>query len=443
MSAPVIIPFAKNEKPTAERINTIHQALSGKFGNLDGTDILWPFVSQGDMDLNGQRLLRVREVLSILNMEEFGTDESAFDQAIGELTGGGIIFLPRNTTITLTRAIKIPSNRQKIYIIGSGHSSQIKMADSADDPAIVLDGCRRCRVSNLFINGNNDNNVTGSGIRASNASEFEISNVWIGSTAPSEGTAGPGIKAINCSDFAVKRCWIRNAKGPGVQVVDGCKGFDIEQVTVTDSLDSTDFDGDGIFVDRSSDGRIHGNQIERVASSGIKVTGCQNVRTYTNAVRVETSEKDGIFINGESELKVSRGIIVNANQVQGFAAGVRVGSFVEGQVLSNNVQLNDDPLLYDGKETSRVMFRNNLAFFAASHGIATIPSGQVSVDIDLGKSHLPIQAVHATWRFARSTTLIRNSVPAVAYGLNGPNIMTVSIAQTVSYSAELYYSIFV
>lgn len=444
MSAPSIKIFVMGEKPSVEDLNAVFGALAGKFGSLDGTDFFWPLPLAGDLDLEGNRLLRAREIFGNLNMEEYGSDETAFEAAINELTTGGLIFIPRNTTITLSRAIKIRSNRNRVNVIGSGHSSVIRMADGGDDSIFSIDGAGRFRLSGFMLDGNKGNNTVGHGIRVKNAEDFEISNLWIGGTVSAPGDAGTAAAAIqieNCAQFSVKRNWIRDCVGGGI-ILRNSDDFTVSENTIRDISESGDLPSDekgtGIAGFRCSNGRIYGNGIRDVDDDGISMEACSSMRASANSV---SSGANGVVVSGVSEDDPSYGIFITGNSVRDCDVGLVVGGNVFGQAVANNLRLNVAPITYD--KSSVFGLSNNLVMDIASHSTQTMASGTLRTNINIGVSHLPIQGIQATWKHSGDALFLKNSVLGAVYEVEGPGIVTVYNSSSLGTSVDFYLSIFV
>lgn len=442
MSAPVIKVFAPGEKPTNEDINTVLSTLANKFGNLDGTDFFWPLTLPGDLNLGGNRLLRAREIFGILNMTEFGADETAFETAITDLSGGGIIFIPRDTTITVSRAIKVRGNRSRIYIIGSGHTSRIKLDDDADDDVLTFDGASRFRVSNLFIDGNRGNNSVGHGIRLKNCTDFEISGCWIGGqvSAPADaGCAQASILMDGCDRFVVSGNWIRDGVGPGI-VVSSCRDGVIKANSIRDmsSPDGVGRVGYGIYLEDSESIRVTANSVSDCAWDGCSAVNCQNVRISYNTFRRVNA---GVFFQGESADESSYGCVAHGNTVAESEKGIVGGSYTYGVISSNQVRSNTTPLIMS--DSASLDLVNNQCMDVANHGVVTMGSGNTFIDLDIGVSNLPIRAIHATWKYGSTVADLTRCVLGAVYQANGPGIVTFYAGTNTLTDKDIWYSIYV
>jgi len=410
MSAPTIKKFSLKERPTASDLNTIYSTLAGKFGSLAGNDFFFPLIMQGDIDLAGNRLLRVREMFGILNMEEFGTDENGFENAINSIENGGVIVLPRNTTVNLSRGIKIRGNRSRIYIVGSGHSSVIKMANNSDDTAIVVDGCFRFRIMNLMINGNRANMNSGHGIHCRNCDDFEITNVWVGDSSTT-GVKSHGMLMEGCKHFSIKRNWIRYHKSHGIRCDDSCDDFNISQNFISQynsSADPDNYSGRGIHVTGNSKNfNIIGNTVQDISWGGIFVQESSFGRVAYNTVRRfgydTTTYPDGyVGVNlAGDQGSPAEGISVVGNTVtgaNGVSVGIGVGAFVNDfTVLGNYCRGQAKPLRYWGGSNSRGTFSGNMVMDIPNNGRTTFTAAKSVTIVDTGVTYLPIQAIHATW----------------------------------------------
>jgi len=421
MSAPTIKKFSLKERPTHDDLNTIYSTFAAKFGNLKGDDFFYPVIFNGDIDLAGNRLLRARELMGILNVEEFGTDEDGFASAINDLSAGGVIWIPRSTTIQLTDSIKLKANRSKVYIIGSGFSSQIFMANGSDDDAIVIEGANQFHLSNFYINGNSANNSSGGGIVVRNSKDFVIDKVWVGNGSTT-GVTDSSISCTNCSDFKIERCWLRNPKKNGIVLDEGSRGFTVSQVLVDMTNGNTTFGQHGILVqNQTRDGAIHSNTLRNLGYGGVFVGDADNVAVTYNQIHGNGNNTGrianhaGVTVRGTSASVKSTGVAVTGNRCTGAQIGVSVGSHVKDcNVTGNYVRDNTQPIEYTGAGTSRVNFRGNMALEMSNNGRVTFKANKSVTKIDIGVTQLPIQAIHATWDVF-PPSLVKNSVLGARY----------------------------
>jgi hypothetical protein len=406
VSAPTIKKFSLNERPTASDLNTIYSTLSGKFGSLDATDFFYPLVMNGDIDMVGNRLLRVRELFGILNMEEFGTDEEGFKNAVNDLgSTGGVVLIPRSTTLTFTDSAKVKSTGSQIYIIGSGHSSQIFMANDSDDNAIVFDGCSQFHLSNLYINGNSANNSSGAGVVVRNARDFQISNVWIGASS-STGVTDSGIVVENSTHFTIKRNWIRNPGKHGIVLDEQSRDFNVTQNLVDMAGSNTTSGQHGVLVQNDcQDGTIDSNTLSNLAYAGVFVSDATNLTVAYNQVhnfgnRVQRfTNHGGITVRGASEDRRTSGVNVMGNRSTGGQFGITIGAHVIATNITGNYVLGNSARALDftGRGTSQVNFRGNMCMGISNNGRVDFGDSLSVATIAVGVSNLPIQAIHLTW----------------------------------------------
>jgi hypothetical protein len=449
MAGPVVVKILEHlEELTADDLNTIFQAMANRFGQVEGTDLQYPFIAGGDFDLGGNKMVGAREIFEVINLEEFGSDDSAFGLALSELSSGGMILLPSNSTITMSRGLKVRENRNRLWIMGQGHSSKIQMASNSDDHALSFDGCFRFRVSNLQIDGNADNNVTGHGIWVNESQDFEINNVWIGSGSAS-GVAGSGIVLDRCSDFSVKRSWIRNPRRHGILVEDECEGFNITQVFITHLNNPNDAagnpaGGDGILLrDQCIDGLVDSCTIRDINLRGIAVRDCTNIRLAYNTVRrnsiyTVTGKEAGIQVGGTSEDIKCEGATVFGNTSTENVIGIEVGSYVTGQIMCNYCRGNSGSNIVSDSDSARVTLRDNKCLDVAHHGKVQFPAGVTFVDLDVGVASLPIQAIVATWNYTGDLVDLTDAVLGTRY--TGQTI-TFYTASTLAIATDCYYSV--
>ena len=449
-TGPVILKILdKNEELTNDDLNTIFSTLAAKFGSIQGSEFMYPFVPDGDFDLGGNSLVNAREIFDIIDVSQLGSDDSAWDQAVSELSSGGMILIPRDTEMLMPRGLKIRKNRNRIYVLGQGYTSQIKMANDSDDHAITVDGCFRFRLSNFRINGNRENNLSGHGIWVNEGEDFEISNVWIGSGSTT-GMAGSGIFVTKSKHFAIKRSWIRNPKRHGVHIENRCEDFTISQVLVSQLNNPNDSNGnqtggDGIRVSNECvDGTIDCNKIYDIASQGIVVQTSSNIHVEDNRVRrvggyAITPEMSGILVSGDRESDRAEGVSIMGNVSTENPVGITVGAHVTGKVLGNYVRGNTTaPLKDTSGNTSAVTFRDNVCMEKAHHRVETMSAGASFLDIDVGVSNLPIQAILATWRYDGDTSDLQDSVLGARY--HGQTV-TIYTANTLTGAADVNVSI--
>lgn len=430
MGAPTIKKFSLKERPTADDLNTIYSTFAAKFGALNGDDFFYPLIFGGDLDLAGNRLLRVRELFGILNMEEYGTDAEAFEGAISSLDAGGVILIPRNTTIQLSKSIRVSGTRSRIYIIGSGHSSQIQMQANSDDDAIVIEGSRRFRLANFYINGNRANNSSGRGIYLSESEDFEISNVWIGD-GTTTGVCGNGIEAKRCSDFIIKKNWIRNNKQHGIYIGEECSNWSVSQNFIDQdgnpNSGASAVGGFGIKVTaRAANGTISDNTIKNMRWDGMSIdNGSQHITIHNNTVngfgndtvtQPGWTEFCGIITGSNSEQNPCMGITISGNVCTGGQIGIGVSAHVHGCLVTGNYVRGNSvrPLGYWGSDKTTVTFRGNMCMNMSNNGRFSFGTGLSITALNIGVSNLPIQAIHATWDVYPSGVL-KNCVLGARY----------------------------
>lgn len=438
---PIVKVFSTGEKPTAEDFSSALQILAGQFGGLAGRHFMWPLTLAGDIDMSGNRMLRVREMFGALNLEEYGSDQQAFDQAINELGGGGVIFVPRNNVIELSRAIKVRSNRRRVSIYGSGHSSQLKLADGSDDPVISLDGAARFTISNVFVNGNKLNNTVGNGFRIVECEDFVIENLWIGGTVSSPGDAGTAQASIsieNCRNFTIRNLWISDSVGPAIRL-NSCENFQISGCSIKDASNPEDRgdQGTGIRIINSSGGKVHSNDISGMARDGVTVFECDDIRVFGN--RIRNCANSGFHCQGESSIARSSGVFVQGNHISGCEVGLSLGSWVYGQVSGNSVRGNVTPI--SKSEAGIWSLQNNQAMDVKNHGVVTMPANSIYVDLDVGVSGLPIESIQATWKYDGSVTFLQDSVLGAVYAVNGEKTVTFYSATGIAQDVDIFYSI--
>lgn len=458
MAAPTIPLFAKGERPTADKLNTIFSTLSNMFGALSGSDFNYPLVLNGDLDMDGNRLLGVREIFGILNIDEFGADSQAFDDAVSNLSGGGLIFIPRNTTVTLSRGIKIGSTRNRVYILGSGASSVLKLGAGTDDAVISMDGSRRFAISNLTIDGNSDNNESGVGIQCRQCREFEIRNVWIGNDA-SSGMASDGIYCQNSSNFTIKRAWIRNPKGHAINV-SGCDDFNILHVTMDSTGQGNDDYGNmtgsdsHIFMHSgSTNGRVVACTSLLSPQGCIYVTDCDHITVgpgnmcYDWAQRTTTKPVAALSAGHAStdENDPNEGIVFVGNHLDGNnqaqTYGIGVTGRVYGQVIGNSMRrlAHTHPMWADPDTDVRVDFRNNMIMNVPSHGKMSFLAAAQITQLDIGVSNLPLASIQATWNLTSGSPItLKNSVIGARY--SGKTI-TFYNSSAIAGVTDFWYSI--
>lgn len=456
MAAPVVPLLNNKQRPTFEVLNQIFGLLSGKFGSLDGTDFAYPLILVGDFDLNGNALLGVKEIFGIQNLEQFGTDETAASTVVNLLSGGGVMFIPRDTTITLNRGIKIGSNRNRIYIVGSGPSSVLRLASNADDNVISMDGSRRFRISNLLIDGNSDNNASGSGIVCRDCSEFEISNVWIGES-PATGAPSRAIEIVGSRDWSVKRCWIANPRDVGILVGDRCRNWTISQVTI----DSSDQPSDDFGVitglshlkiegDETKNGLVEAFTSLSCPRDGISILGGEHVRVgpgcYVHDYGIANLwDHAGIISTGASAVgsTAKRGITIVGNFVDGNGnpntKGIVIAGQTQGAVQGNQViNTAKEPLFRANSGDIQVDFRDNGVMNVANHGKYQFLVGSQKTYLTLGVSNLPIGAIQATWNYTGIPSSIKDQVLGAMYF--GKTVVFYSATPVVA-GSDFWYSV--
>lgn len=447
MAAPTIKVFTPKERPTAGDLNQIYQTLAAKFGSLDGSDFMYPFIMGGDLDMGGNSLLRVKELFGILNLEEYGTDEEAFNNAINDLESGGLILIPRNTTITLNRGLKMRNNRNRVYIVGCGFSSQIKIADGADEDAIQVDGCHSFKISNLFINGNKSAQSAGHGISIRGSDEFEISNCWIGDS-PTTGTKHSGIKVTHSKHFSISRCWVKNPSHTCIHIEDS-EDYSVTNCMMTMAGDNTVRGHDGVLVRDSASGSITGCHIRDIAGNGINFRDVSTTKVSGNAIRgfgnkPISGHRHGIVVYGTDLDDPSSGVSVIGNTATGGAdsntTGITVGGGVVGcNVVANYCLGNGKSLRHYPGEIGRANFRGNICMKSSHHGRSVFQNAASVTTLRVGEEGLPIGAIHATWDVWPPSTVKKCVLGARYYGtvISFYNSSALTGSNTFWYSIEV------
>jgi len=327
--------FEDDEILSASKLNELRDAIETKFsGAISGSDISWPLVAQGNLDMSGYSILGVKTFWNIINADEYTTFQAAIDAA--EAAGGGAVVIPPNTTI---EAQGLTIDVGNIAIIGYGEASVLKLPDApASDMITTQASLTGLRFEHVRFDGNTGAGTNLNCLSLVNAIDCKVLNCsfddWSGSCIDMQddlGAACDDVEILGC-DFVggdgdlvkaqglischISNCDFESSTATGGINIIPSAGAQAERITI--SGNHITVSGDGIRM-VSNGGTDYGDCI--ITSNYVKVTGTtksgivcgeagvpmQNCLIADNII--EAATEHGIEGNGP-------GMVVNGNIVR-------------------------------------------------------------------------------------------------------------------------------
>lgn len=355
------------------------------------------------------------------NGKIFPVTEKGFKDAINDLNHtGGVVYLPANTTISLTHSIEI--GHDNITIIGSGRRTNITQTVNNKN-AFVVSGATNCVFRDFFVRcaddtGTNmafnidssahrtlvDNvyieNFGNNGIQVSSSDQVTITNCHIYDCGTGTGAnSAIYVLASTFGDFSNNIIWecyggITLSNGDRCVISDNnIKGNEYEAVALEAGSNDNTVSGNvlaeckhhGLYIDASSYNLITGNQIvandydNTATYDGINISGTSSTTTI---VGNRIGDNDNYEIHLDSSATIASTVIVG-NQMHGSD---RVGllKYDGTGVTATVIQANDGMVTESwGRKncTDKVTIAHNLSFTPTSVvAVCEYPGIIVSVD---------------------------------------------------------------
>lgn len=247
----------------------------------------------------------------------FATTNIGIQSALDSLTNGGTVWLPGNTTITITTELT-PSNNTNI--IGTGYSTCLFQGNSANVDLIDITSKENIIIEKIRFDSNNDSNtgnnpcidIQSSGVGGTATKNITIRDCWFYNCETSmvdvhyddntwavtvedcffkgierdigEYPAGVWISGFNC---VIKNNWFEDCFGSGI-VVESTDAKCASNIII-DGNSVTGFTGYGILCEGGGDS----------ANNTIVNNHCWNLNS-TSYLAPESSYSTGILVTGNS-----------------------------------------------------------------------------------------------------------------------------------------------
>lgn len=360
--------FVTDEIPSAAKLNQLGTALTTKFsGGVTGSDLVWPLVAQGAIDMNSQHTFtNLRTLWNVVNVDEYDT----FSDAEAALPAtGGTLFIPAGTTVTTDGN----TLTDEVCILGCGKASVLKLTTSASSGYLIR--------------------------TATDLAGVDIVNVTIDGNAAT-GSGQDGIQIRKCSQVNIVNCWFKNFSGDALSIGnDGTGGNASQHVRVIgchfeggsgNHIELNDVDGlviDGCYFENPTTACITGTPSNTSAKMrSITVSNCQmdscaqfvdivggsaTANDLWRLVRVcdnlcLTSSGDGITV-GDASAIVKYGYIEN-NTIVGAGGDGIVALLQNGRISDNDAdQATGDGL--DMTDCQDIEVKDNRFANAGAYGI--------------------------------------------------------------------------
>jgi len=163
--------FLNKEILTFQKLNNWADTISTKFdSNIQAADISWPLVAQGNLDMNGNSIVGVSSLFNIYVVVTGFT----FAQAVAAVNtdGGGVIYIPTGTTVTLE---DVDITTGDVMIVGGGPDSILQIGGAVTDYGLSFaSSSHNILIADLTIDGNSQ---TAHGIQFAPSQNIQVRNV--------------------------------------------------------------------------------------------------------------------------------------------------------------------------------------------------------------------------------------------------------------------------
>lgn len=167
--------FSAKVKLLAAQLNQFKTVLEAKFnGGISGADLGWPFTANGNLNMNGNQILRVSRFRNVYNIAEHTANiQGLFDTVAA--AGGGTIYVPANTTIDMAGITCTVAGGLHIY--GEGQTSILRKAGGSVTDMLRLSCTGGLTISNLKFDGNSVGSATNALLRMSTCTNARLEMV--------------------------------------------------------------------------------------------------------------------------------------------------------------------------------------------------------------------------------------------------------------------------
>jgi hypothetical protein len=175
----VLQTFVSGQVLTAAQLNANFDLIEAKFsGAIQSTELAWPLTAQDDLDMAGYELENMDTLWEVRNLAERPagvTIQDVFDEV--EAAGGGIVYLPGNTTQTISSTVEVGSNT---VVMGAGWSS---VFNTGGTPGTLIMFKNKASADNIVfcdfkvdVSGAASGDVTG--IQLDRVDRARIRDIW-------------------------------------------------------------------------------------------------------------------------------------------------------------------------------------------------------------------------------------------------------------------------
>jgi len=314
MASDVSLPtFSDEELLKYETLNALRDAILAKFtAGVASTDLSWPLIAEGDLDMGSYNLLGAQKIWNMVNAAEYADLASAISAA----GSGGVVYIPADTTVTVAGGDSIIGNGATI--LGAGPSSVIKFTASPSGAHLIqLSGGTEMMVANLTLDGNT-----------------------------AAGSAKIGLDISGVTRGLVSRVWFKNFSGPALKASTGCNGLMIsdchfyggsqEHIYVTESgplglvnIVSTSAGGIGIRLESSANApiKVSASNVNVVSAAGNAIhftganaPGSSSASEFVGSILFVSGNVAGDAITlGDAAAALQR-VVLSATTIQGAAS---------------------------------------------------------------------------------------------------------------------------
>lgn len=247
--------------------------------------------------------------------------------------GGGVCVLPVGTFLLKTQ-VNFPQSG-KIVIKGQGFNTQIKVADNVNIDAFYISG-DRCGIQDLFINGNKDNNSTGSGVYFYNSYRSYLFRVFVHNTAE-DGLKSGGTITPKSSLVTTDSCTFENCGRYSIH------HEEYSQDPIIENTFTQDAGSYGLYLDGNFGSVVTNSHFFRGSNHNVYCNGGGRQR-FENCT-IDRSDGWGMIINGSRDVVMSKCILFDNDQLAtGSQGGLLLTSNAVNCIVSGNT-------FYDEQDT--------------------------------------------------------------------------------------------
>lgn len=266
--------FDDEEIVAAGKLNQNNATLEAKFSAIDGADLNWPLVIQGDIDFDTFDVTGLKRFWKVWSVEENGGLQATID--LIESAGGGCAMFP-------------PNYEEQ----GEGFTVEVS--------SIAIVGCGKTSVLKY-----NDTPTTGYLLRTlPTIADFSLHGIYFDGNSGAPGSGQKGVILRQSTGASISNCWFQDFSGTFLEVTnDGSAGnasvntsimncvFTDGIASATEHLDIVDADGCVIVNCRSYNApgtalRVFAND-SAIKIEGVRFLNCRVFNAAADGIRLET-----------------------------------------------------------------------------------------------------------------------------------------------------------